>query len=156
MISSCVCLKVSACSHVSKRREISAETYRDKRGGKAQKHSTAAVEGGCLCVNDRALVSLIIFQLTAAVNYSPGLCCRDELWGSGMKGTGEGRWNYKILMTELRLNGNFLNWFWRGAQKEVARGEKEMGRGRGIPFPTNPPISFCLFLSISKSSWPLT
>lgn len=117
-----------------------------KEEGKVQKHSAAAVEGGWLCVNDRTPVSLIIFQLTAAVNYSPGLCCRDELWGSGIKGTGGGRWNYKILMTELRLNGNFLNWFWRGAQKEVAWGGNEMGRGRGIPFPTNPRF----FLSIAE------
>lgn len=35
--------------------------------------------------DDRTLVSLIVFLLTAAVNYSPGLCCVDELRGSGIK-----------------------------------------------------------------------
>lgn len=36
-------------------------------------------------MNDRTLVSFIVFLLTALVNYSPGLCCRDELRGSGIK-----------------------------------------------------------------------
>lgn len=53
-----------------------------------------------------------------------------QRWTEGLwdKGTGGGRWNYKILMTELRLNGNFLNWFWRGAQTETAWGDIEMRR----------------------------
>lgn len=38
-----------------------------------------------LCVNDRTLVSLIVSLLTAVVNYSPGLCCIDELRCSGIK-----------------------------------------------------------------------
>lgn len=38
-----------------------------------------------LRADDRTLVSLIVFLLTAAVNYSPWLCCIDELRGSGIK-----------------------------------------------------------------------
>lgn len=38
-----------------------------------------------LCVNDRTRASLIVFLLTVVVNYSLGLCCRDELRGSGIK-----------------------------------------------------------------------
>lgn len=50
-----------------------------------EEDGAAATEGMQLCVNDRTLVSLIVFPLTAVVNYSPGLCCRDELRCSGIK-----------------------------------------------------------------------
>jgi len=55
-----------------------------KKRGEISKH-VSAQEGAQLCVNDRTLVSLIVFLLTAAVNYSPGLRCRDEPRGSGIK-----------------------------------------------------------------------
>lgn len=87
-----------------------------------------------LRVKDRTLVSLIIFLLTAAVNYSPRVVLQRWTWGLWDKGTGGGRWNYKILMMELWLNGNFLNWFWRGAQKEPAWWDTETGGGRGLLF----------------------
>lgn len=72
-------------------------------------------------------------------------------WTEGLwdKGTGGGRWNYKIPMTEPRLNGNFLNWFWRGAQTEPAWGDIEMRRARG--FLRLPPVSSALSLSLSLS-----
>lgn len=38
-----------------------------------------------LCKTAKTPASLIIFPLTAAVNYSPGLRCRDELRCSGIK-----------------------------------------------------------------------
>lgn len=81
--------------------------------------TSSASEDAQLYVNDRTLVLLIFFPLTAAVNYSPRVVQHRWTWGLGDKGTGGGRWNYKILMTELWRNGNFLNWFWRGAQKQA-------------------------------------
>ena len=87
-----------------------------------------------LRVKDRTLVSLIVFLLTAAVNYSPRVVLQRWTWGLWDKGTGGGRWNYKILMMELWLNGNFLNWFWRGAQKEPTWRDTETGGGRGLLF----------------------
>lgn len=57
----------------------------------------------------------------------------EVLWD---KGTGGGRWNYKIPMTELCLNGNFLNWFWRGA-RQYQHGET-LRRGEGEDFSLSP------------------
>lgn len=45
----------------------------------------AAAAGVWLSADDRTLVSLIVFLLTAVVNYSQGLRCRDEPRGSGIK-----------------------------------------------------------------------
>lgn len=55
-------------------------------------------------------------------------------------------------MTELRLNGNFLNWFWRGAQTELAWRDIEMERGRGF-LPRSP--CFTLSLDMFQPSTPL-
>lgn len=70
-------------------------------------------------VERQNIVSLIVFLLTTAVNYSPGLCCKDELRCSADNSTREGRWNYKknYKMMEHRQNSNTLNWFWRGTRQ---------------------------------------
>lgn len=62
----------------------------------------------------------------------------EVLWD---KGTGGGRWNYKIPMTELCLNGNFLNWFWRGARQNRHGETLKWGEREGFSF------SFTLYLS---------
>lgn len=60
------------------------QPWRDRSSG-LKEHGGAAEGVRRLRVNDRTPVSLIVFPLTAVVNYSPGLCCRDELRGSGIK-----------------------------------------------------------------------
>lgn len=76
-------------------------------------------------------------------------CAAEMNWGRWNKGTGGGRWNYKSLMWELWLNGNFLNWFWRGAQAEPTwRGVVRRLKDSSIPASSPVAHSLPLYLVV--------